>query len=91
MKFFDEKVSLLTWPPRFSDLNPMENVYGEMGRALKNQKSKSLEELYENVKNFWYSFAKEKIEKYISTMPKRCQQVIKNKDIILNISKICYF
>ena len=91
MKFFeDKKVNLLTWPPHSSDLNPLENVWGEIGRALNDQKCKSLEELYENVQKFWYNFPKKKIEKYISTMPKRYQQVIKN-DFILNINKICYF
>ena len=60
MKFFeDKKVNLLTWPPQSSDLNPLENVLGETGRALNNQKCKSLKELYENVQKFWCSFPKQ--------------------------------
>ena len=49
-KFFeDEKVNLLRWSSQSPDLNLLENVLGEMGRALNNQKCKSLEKLYENV------------------------------------------
>ena len=52
---------------------------GEMGRALNNQKCKSLKNCTEMYKNFGIVFQRYKIKKYISTMPKRCQQVIKNK------------
>ena len=42
----EEQVQILDWPAHFPALNLLEHVWGEMGRALNNQKSKNLDELY---------------------------------------------
>ena len=72
-----------------SGFESIEKCLGGDGKSFDNQKCKSLEELYENVQKFRYSFPKEKLK----NTPQLCQKDVskKTKDIILNINKICYF
>ena len=74
-----KQVQILDWLAQSPDLNPLEHVWGQMGRALNNQKFKNLDELYTNLQKFWYEFPLKKCKKYIGSMHQRCIEFIKKK------------
>jgi hypothetical protein len=74
-------VSLLNWPPCSPDLNPMENVWAEIGRFVRNQQSlpKNRAELWAALQEAWNSIGPALCTKLIGTMRERIRDVLKAK------------
>lgn len=66
----------MQWPPQSPDLNPIENLWYEAERRLGARKYKKPGELFVAVKKAWESIPKERLEKLVESMPRRCQAVI---------------
>lgn len=80
----NQQYTLMEWPPQSPDLNPIENMWGLLKRRLNEYDTapKGLNELYERVTHIWYNvITKEECQKVIDSMPRRIEQVIKNKGL----------
>jgi transposase len=73
-------IETLPHPARSPDLNPLENIWGFMVKAVSksNARSRTQEELWETVKNTWEDLAQnEKLtQSLILSMARRLEEVI---------------
>lgn len=67
------------WPARSRDLDPIENMWNLLKIMLYRDYEgppKGMIELLERLQETWRKITKEGCQKFIETMPKRCQGVI---------------
>ena len=69
--FKKEEINVLHWPAQSPDLSPIENIWREVGIGLQNHHPSNLDELYDAIKNVWYSIKPEKFEKLVLSFPQR--------------------
>lgn len=82
-----QNFGVLDWPSQSPDLNPIENMWSLLKKRLYseyNHPPKGMVEHWERVWSTWYKISKEECQKVISTMPKRCMDVIKAKGLWIN-------
>ena len=72
----DNGIQSLLWPPQSPDLNPIENLWWDIKKALRTRQSANLNELEMNVKNCWGQIAVERCEGLVKSMPRRIQAVL---------------
>ena len=72
---------ILDWPAQSPDLNPIEHVWSELKRRLDTYQKcpTTKEELTNRISTEWNKFTKEDCLRYIDSMPKRIEAVIKSK------------
>jgi len=72
---------MLGWPSQSPDLNPIEHLWNEVDRRLRNDSRKptSKESLWELLQEIWEGIDPEFCQKLISTMPERLADVRKAK------------
>ena len=72
------RLCVLTWPAQSPDLNPIENLWAEVKRNLRNRKRKptNLLQLRCYVKDTWKAIPKITIENIVDSMPSRIVAVI---------------
>lgn len=75
------KLQVLDWPSQSPDLNPIEHVWQRMkyNLSLSPKKSSNAQVLWKAVQDEWEKFPVDYLENLVRSMPKRCQQVLKNK------------
>jgi hypothetical protein len=79
--FLAEKVSVMKWPAQSPDLNPIENLWDHLDRAIRIENGgrfESREALVEAAQRAWKNITSEYIDKLIFSMPRKCAEVIKN-------------
>lgn len=77
--WFDQnEISVMKWPAQSPDLNPIENLWFEVKRRINKRKIKNKQDLWKEVQQAWKSIPIETCRTLISSMPRRCQSVIKN-------------
>lgn len=64
-------------PPQSPDLNPIENVWDELDRRIRTTTISSKEMLKRRLKEEWDSINTDYLQKIISNMPQRLEEVIK--------------
>lgn len=69
----------MKWPSQSPELNPIEHLWDEIGRRLRNDHSSNETELFEKVKRIWNEIPKQTLEKLVDSMPRRCQAVLDAK------------
>ena len=69
----------MNWPPQSPDLNPIELLWEELDRAVRNNRLKSHAELWNLLQNEWKNIKSTTLDKLILRMPRLCKAVIKNK------------
>lgn len=76
--FASNNVSLLEWPARSPDLNPMENLWGIMVRRIyeNNRQFQSIEDLKAAILNAWNQIEINTISNLIASMENRIFHVI---------------
>ena len=77
----EKKIILLEdWPSQSPDLNPIEHLWDELGRRLKNrlEHPKNLGELEILLKQEWEQIPHEKYLKLVDSIPQRIEECIAN-------------
>ena len=69
-----KKIEVMNWQPQSPDLNPIENLWGQLNRNPQNE-----DELFDILKHAWYSMPDEYLHNLVESMPSRCKAVIKSK------------
>src|SRR5438270_911855 len=79
--FQQKNVRLMGWPARSPDLNPMENLWGDMARRVyqHGKQYDNLGELKSAINKEWNGTLKEMLTSLNQSMPRRIFDVIKNK------------
>ena len=77
--FRQHNLKVVEWPSQSPDLNPIENLWGELKRKLARLPCRNKKELWENIQQEWYNMPIETCRKLISSMPKRIEAVIRSK------------
>uniref|UniRef100_A0A803K548 Transposase n=1 Tax=Xenopus tropicalis TaxID=8364 RepID=A0A803K548_XENTR len=73
-----KKIKVLEWPSQSLDLNPIENLWGDLKRAVRRRCPRNLTDLECFCKE-WANLAKSKCAMLIDSYPKRLSAVIKSK------------
>lgn len=82
MAFFDEAdVDVMEWPAKSPDLNPIENVWGALVRAVyaSGRQFETREELILAIQRCWANLGADLIYNLLKSMPKRCVQVLQQR------------
>lgn len=84
--FSEHGVPLMDWPSRSPYLNPMENIWGWLARALyaNNRQFSSLKDLTNCVIDEWGKLPHEFIKKLIESMKNRNVEVLKRQRLTTN-------
>lgn len=69
----------MDWPPQSPDLNPIEQIWDHLDSRLRMEPQSSLDNTFECLKKSWDEISTEILCRYIHSMKKRCQEVIKAK------------
>jgi len=64
------------FPPCSPDLNPTENLWNELARAVEKYQPETQEELADRIMREWMKISTSYLRSLVHSMPKRCQEVI---------------
>lgn len=74
-----KSITEMEWPASSPDLNPIENLWAEVKRAVGQRTYSSQNELYQAIEEAWYNIPQRTCQRLIESMPRRLSQVICNK------------
>jgi transposase len=77
----ENKIKILpNWPSQSPDLNPIEHLWSELERRIRNrlQIIKNIRELEIALQDEWGKISKNQLRNYIESMPRRIEAVIEN-------------
>ena len=79
--FGEQDIKLLDWPAQSPDLNPIEHTWNHLKRSLSGHESAptGVHQLWERVIVEWENISVEECPKWIESMPRRVEAVIKAK------------
>lgn len=69
----------MVWPPQSPDLNPIELLWDELDRRVRETCPTSQSDLWQILKDTWSNIRGETIKKLINRMPRLCEKVISKK------------
>jgi transposase len=72
----EKGVTTIDFPPYSPDLNPIENLWNTMARAVEHHACETMEELQDVIAAEWDKVDKELMKKLARSMPARCKAVI---------------
>ena len=73
-----ENITLLQWPPQSPDLSPIEPLWSEVDRKIKDKTPRNLDELWRDIEQAWYSIPSSLCRKLVESVPRRLQSTIAN-------------
>lgn len=79
--FEDNRVTVMDWPAQSPDLNPIENLWGELERKLRlrGDRPKNAGELIRFLTEEWECIPRDTVEKLVDSMPRRIEAVLAAK------------
>lgn len=77
--FERNSVNVLEWPAQSPDLNPIENLWTDVKKAVAVSKPTTRESLWKVIQESWYNIALKRCQDLVESMPKLCAAVIANK------------
>jgi len=69
----------MEWPAQSLDLNPIENLWGDIKNAVFEAKPRNAEELWSEVRSYWAGIPVHRCQKLLDSMQHRCKAVLKNR------------
>lgn len=78
MEWFEENgISLLKWPSKSPDMNPIEHLWSDMARRIREYPvARSCDELWEQVQEVWEATPYSYLFNLIDSLPRRMQALI---------------
>lgn len=80
--FKDNNVSVLEWPAKSPDVNPIENLWGILACSVYDsgrRQFNSITELKDATVTSWAAISNETLLNLNKSMPKRCMDILENK------------
>jgi hypothetical protein len=76
--FNDNNITLLDWPACSPDLNPTENIWGQLVRMIyaENKQYQTVEQLKQAILKAWRRLTVQTLRNHVESMPNRIFQVI---------------
>uniref|UniRef100_A0A3Q1HV65 Tc1-like transposase DDE domain-containing protein n=1 Tax=Anabas testudineus TaxID=64144 RepID=A0A3Q1HV65_ANATE len=71
--FQTNKINVMEWPAQSPDLNPMENLWGDIEKSVSEAKPRNVNELWNVVKESWSGITAERCHKLADSMSHRCE------------------
>lgn len=81
-------LKIMEWPPQSPDLNPIELLWEELDRNVRQLAPKSAATMWNALQSAWVKIAPDTLAKLIARMPRLCVAVIKSKGGHIDESKI---
>ena len=75
----NKKIEVMNWPAQSPDLNPIENLWGQLNRLTQDRNPQNEDELLEIIKHAWHSMSDEYLHNLVESMPGRCKVVNQSK------------
>ena len=69
----------MLWPGNSPDLNPIEHVWAEMKRLLRDRDTSSLPKLEAEIRDIWENLDRSYLKALFDSVPDHLSEVIKNK------------
>uniref|UniRef100_A0A0K8UJC9 Transposable element Tc1 transposase n=1 Tax=Bactrocera latifrons TaxID=174628 RepID=A0A0K8UJC9_BACLA len=76
--FRENRIEVMVWPAQSPDLNPIENLWTDLKKAVWDEKPTNNKDLWEVVQKAWYNIPLERCRRLVDSMKDRCVAVIKN-------------
>ena len=84
-RFFQEQdVQVMEWPAKSPDLNPIENMWGVLARAVyaSGRQFQTKADLISTIERSWAEIGQDLIDKLLKSMPNRCIEVVQNRGMM---------
>ena len=81
----------MTWPPQSPDLSPIEKLWDELDRKIREAGETSFinqQMLWERLQKAWNEITVETMNKLLARMPRLCAAVIRSKGSHIDENKI---
>ena len=79
-----KNIEVLDWPSNSPDINPIENLWHELKKLIKLEQVKKKTDLHEALIRCWKKITPEYCNKLVESMPRRIDQLVKNKGLWTN-------
>ncbi len=73
------RVRVLNWPACSPDLSPIENIWHIIKHKIRQRRPRALQQLGTYIRQEWDQIPTPKLQKLITSMPRRLQTVFENK------------
>lgn len=87
-KEHQKMLKVMQWPPQSPDLNPIELLWDELDRKLREDLSVNRRDIFARLQHHWKTINVGTLSKLVGRMPKLCGAIIKAKGGHINESKI---
>lgn len=77
--FKEHKIEVMVWPAQSPDLNPIENLWQIVDNKIRKRRFTNLAQMFEIIEEEWDRIPRETLTKLVQSMPRRCEEVIKQK------------
>ncbi len=76
---FSRRVRVLNWPACSPDLSPIENIWHNIKRKIRQRRPRTLQQLETYIRQEWDQIPTPKLQKLITSMPRCLQTVLKRR------------